>query len=145
MNPSRRQYRHDIPAFEAGIAVDRLRLSSPLETVLAAVASDVKPLGYAVVAMGLLKSGLGVIMDWQRHRAELRQMERGWDPAPDRESAQFTDEALSQHVIVEMQQRSGIPGREAPVEELNKAIRRIVAVPILKLETDTEPPERAPR
>lgn len=142
-----RAYRHDLLE-SPKVAVDRLRLASPLETVLTSVASDVKPIGYAVAAMALLKSALGTVMDWQRHRAELRQMDRGGYPDLDPgegESTRFTDEAFVQLVISEMQERSGIPVRETTSEDLIRAVRRIVSVPVVKVQGDGEPASSGPR
>ncbi|MFK4246125.1 hypothetical protein ACI2KV_24925 [Micromonospora chokoriensis] len=51
--------------------VQRLGLASPLEAVLATVAADVKPVGYLVAALVGVERIFRMVIDWQKHRADL--------------------------------------------------------------------------
>ncbi|MFG3642463.1 hypothetical protein ACGF3C_19590 [Micromonospora sp. NPDC047762] len=135
-----RRFRRDIPGeILPRLAVDRLRLASPLEAVLTAVAGDIKPLGYAVVALGLLKSGLGTVMDWQRHRAELRQMEWARDATSGAGSEMLSDAGLPEQVILAMQQQSRIPVRTTLAPDVNDAIKLIAWVPLVEVRREVTP------
>jgi hypothetical protein len=52
-------------------AIRRLRIASPLEAMLASVAGEIRP--FAIVAAGIyvVEHVLHMVMDWQRHRADL--------------------------------------------------------------------------
>ncbi|MGW3618541.1 hypothetical protein [Micromonospora arida] len=122
---------------EARIAVRRLRLASPLEAVLVAVADDIAPLGWAVAAMGLLKAGLGTVMEWQRHRAELRQMDlelrlAGQSPVP----RQRDEEVLVSDVLTRMHREASNPNSEVVTMELERAIRLIASIPLTDVRGD---------
>jgi hypothetical protein len=58
----------------------RLHLGSPLEVILAAIADDVKPVAYASAAMLAFERAMRLIVDWQRHRAELRRLATTAEP-----------------------------------------------------------------
>lgn len=60
--------------------VQRLQVASPLEAVVAAVVSDVKPLGYILTGVYGIERILRVVMDWQKHRADMRDLSGGAKP-----------------------------------------------------------------
>ncbi|MCG5466648.1 hypothetical protein MED01_005687 [Micromonospora sp. MED01] len=122
-----------------GIFVDRLSLASPLEAVLVAVASDVKPLGYAVVAMGLLKTGLGVVMDWQKHRADLRREDQGTSL----EALSEGERALPADVFIRMQRHASVTPHPVLGDELVYAVSVISHANLVRLQTDVDTPGRA--
>jgi hypothetical protein len=53
------------------MGVRSLKIASPLETVLVAVAAEARPFGYVLAAMFVVERGLKLLMAWQKHRAEL--------------------------------------------------------------------------
>jgi hypothetical protein len=53
------------------LAVERLTLASPLETIVTAAASQYAPLAYAMAGIVVLERAVRLIMAWQKHRQEL--------------------------------------------------------------------------
>lgn len=59
------------------LGVHRIRLGSPLETLLAAIFKDLAPLGYVIGGMLVFERAVKLLMEWQRHRSELQQRPEG--------------------------------------------------------------------
>jgi hypothetical protein len=53
------------------IRIQRLRLESPLEVALTAATSTYAPIGYVMAGLAVLERTVRLVMDWQKHRAEL--------------------------------------------------------------------------
>ncbi|MEU8159254.1 hypothetical protein ACIP95_11120 [Micromonospora parva] len=110
----------------------RVRFASPLETVLTAVAGDLKPVAYAVAAMGVVKQGLNLVMDWQRHRADLEARRTGVHPESD-EAHNFADAALATLLNA---RRDGERLRASDEEAAHVALRILATRRIVAAETD---------
>ncbi|MGC5381250.1 hypothetical protein ACPXB1_22520 [Micromonospora sp. DT68] len=55
--------------------VSRLQVASPLEAVLTGIATGVRPVGYALGGMIIVERIFRLVMEWQRHRADLADRE----------------------------------------------------------------------
>ncbi|MFE9959239.1 hypothetical protein [Micromonospora sp. NPDC005299] len=64
-------YRSYVASVAPEPRVRQLKIASPLEAVLTTLAGDVKPVGYSVGALVVAERILQMIMDWQKHRADL--------------------------------------------------------------------------
>ena len=105
--PDSAQHRREIPSFVnqpvnpnfANAVVVRLHLESPLEVVLGVIAEDLKPAGYLIGLLIGVERGIRLVMDWQKHRAELRGMRAAADvaDATQEELAKLTDTLMSVH------------------------------------------------
>jgi hypothetical protein len=51
--------------------VERISVASPLEVVLTVLTDKSAPIAYAVAAFYLVERSVRLLMDWQRHRADL--------------------------------------------------------------------------
>ncbi|MFI7650003.1 hypothetical protein ACIBTZ_28560 [Micromonospora sp. NPDC049460] len=71
-----RTFRRTTGALSAKPGVQRLKIASPLEAVLAAVVSEVKPLGYVLTGVYGIERVLRLVMEWQAHRANLADRSR---------------------------------------------------------------------
>ncbi|MEU5670505.1 hypothetical protein ABZ749_09055 [Micromonospora sp. NPDC047753] len=98
------------------LIVDRVRLASPVEAALTSIATSYAPIAYGLAGMAVLERTIRLIMEWQRHREELRRSRM-----TDAEAGGILNEAT------EMEMQGGHLGssREAVIR---LSERRIIAV-----------------
>lgn len=123
------------------IGVQRIRLASPLEVVLAAGTSKAAPVAYAVTAMFLVERAVKLLMEWQRHRKDIREPTASEHSFPPRLEA----DAVATGIVADL--IGAEDGRELPDEfdsrRGHRAIETLALVPILYVETTApRPPER---
>jgi hypothetical protein len=109
-----------------GLVIESMRLASPLEVVLTAATSTYAPIAYSIAAMALFERAVRLLMEWQKHRLDIR--ERG--AAPDQELSVREATTLLEDTITE---QGGAPstltatvGGVASLQRM--APRRIVSV-----------------
>lgn len=66
------RYRSFLADYIPTPGIYRLQIASPLEVVLTGVASEIKPIGYAMGGMLIIERVFKLVMQWQRHRYDLR-------------------------------------------------------------------------
>ncbi|MEU8216800.1 hypothetical protein AB0C47_13620 [Micromonospora taraxaci] len=90
--------------------------------------------------MALLKSGLGTLMDWQKHRAELR---TSYPTSAEVERAEASEQNLPTIVVVDMQRAAGMPLDGTKEQELIRAVQILSGFPLVRLQADVTPPQQA--
>jgi hypothetical protein len=120
------------------IEVLRLHMASPLEVVLAAVANEFAPAACAATAMLIFERSMRLIMDWQRHRAELLAMDSEAPTEPNAEdialAIRTVREGLPQYDVFVMPRPKDDPSSESPGEDkFDLAVGRLAKIRVIEV------------
>jgi hypothetical protein len=101
--------------------LQRMSLASPLEVVLTVLTNKSAPVAYAVTAFWLLERSVRLLMDWQRHRADLERSGQTLDALSD---------VVARMVVEQRRDLQTVREREGSEELLVGQLREQLARPL---------------